>query len=84
MITGKPNEPYGIRTDLGWSIVGGSDMNSGRSFCHRVAVSELPVVTMNDIVRFSRKQGCEDDFSKRFAVSKDYGTRNQESRSWSL
>ena len=51
MITGKPNEPYGIRTDLGWSIVGGSDMNSGRSFCHRVAVSELPVITMNDIVR---------------------------------
>ena len=33
VITGKSNEPYGVRTDLGWSIVGSSSANSGRSFC---------------------------------------------------
>ena len=26
VIAGKNNEPYGIKTDLGWSIVGGSDV----------------------------------------------------------
>ena len=51
VIVSESNEPYGIKTDLGWSIVGGSDVKSGRSFCHRVAVKELPAVTMNDIVR---------------------------------
>ena len=51
VITGKSNEPYGVRTDLGWSIVGTRSANGGRSFCRRVVVKEVPVVTMNDIVR---------------------------------
>ena len=50
VISGGGNEPYGIKTDLGWSIVGGYDVKSGRSSCHKVAVKELPAVTMNDIV----------------------------------
>ena len=48
---GKNNEPYGIKTDLGWSIVGGSDVRSERTLCHRVAVKELPAVSMRDILR---------------------------------
>ena len=59
VIVGECNEPYGIKTDLGWSIVGGSDVKSGRSFCHRVAVKELPAVTMNDIVQI-----LESDFKE--------------------
>ena len=59
VIAGESNEPYGIKKDLGWSIVGGSDVKSGRSFCHRVAVKELPVVTMNNIVRI-----LESDFKE--------------------
>ena len=59
VIVGECKEPYGIKTDLGWSIVGGSDVKSGRSFCHRVAVKELPAVTMNDIVRI-----LESDFKE--------------------
>ena len=51
VIAGKSNEPYGIRTDLGWSIVGTANVNSGRSFCHRVAVKEVPVVTMGEVIR---------------------------------
>ena len=51
VISGESNEPYAIKTHLGWSIVGGGQARSGRSFCQRVAVRELPAVTMNDIVR---------------------------------
>ena len=51
VISGESNEPYAIKTGLGWSIVGGGGQaRSGRSFCQRVAVRELPPVTMNDIV----------------------------------
>ena len=51
VLAGGNNEPYGIKTDLGWSIVGGSDVRSGRSLCHKVAVREIPAVTLIDIVR---------------------------------
>ena len=51
VITGKSSEPYGIKADLGWSIVGTSNVKSERSLCHRVAVKEVLVVTMKDIVR---------------------------------
>ena len=52
VIAGESNEPYGINTDLGWSIVGGSSVKSARSF-------ELSAVTMNDIVRI-----LESDFKE--------------------
>ncbi|XP_068690840.1 uncharacterized protein [Montipora foliosa] len=51
VIAGKNNEPYGIKTDLGWSIVGGSDLRSEKTLCHRVAVKELPAVSMRDTLR---------------------------------
>ena len=51
VIAGKNNEPYGIMTDLGWSIVGGSDVRSEKTLCHRVAVKELSAVSMRDILR---------------------------------
>ena len=50
VIASKSNEPHGIRTDLGWSIVGTANVNRGRSFCHRVAVKEVPVVTMGKVI----------------------------------
>ena len=57
------SEPYGIKTDLGWSIVGGSDVRSGQSLCHKVAVREIPAVTMTDIIQVleSDFQGAKDD-----------------------
>ena len=63
VLAGKNNEPYGIKTDLGWSIVGGSDVRSGQSLCHKVAVREIPAVTMTDIIRVleSDFQGAKDD-----------------------
>ena len=51
VISGESNEPYAIKIDVGWSIVGGGQARSGRLSCQRVDVRELPAVTMNDIVR---------------------------------
>ena len=31
VISGESNEPYGIKTNLGWSIVGGGQATSERS-----------------------------------------------------
>ena len=59
VVAGKSNEPYGIKTDLGWSIVGGGNVEGETSFCHKVAVKELPVIQMNDIVRI-----LESDFKE--------------------
>ena len=63
VLAGGNDEPYGIKTDLGWSIVGGSDARSGRSLCHKVAVREMPAATMTDIVRVldSDFQGAKND-----------------------
>ena len=63
VLAGGNNEPYGIKTDFGWSIVGGSDVKCGRSLCHKVAVREIPAVTITDIVRVleSDFQGAKND-----------------------
>ena len=63
VLAGGNDKPYGIKTDLGWSIVGGSDARSGRSLCHKVAVREMPAATMTDIVRVldSDFQGARND-----------------------
>lgn len=49
VITGGDYEPYGIKTDLGWSIVGSAPQRVNAKdvtgLCHRVSVSELPPVT---------------------------------------
>lgn len=53
VLLGEGNEPYAIRTDLGWSIVGGSTSalsETKSSLCHRVTVKELPPVTPMDVI----------------------------------
>ena len=55
VIAGGDEEPYAIRTDLGWSIVGPSssclDVPVTTSVCHRIAVKELPPLTPADAIR---------------------------------
>lgn len=51
VITGGNEEPYAIKTDLGWSIIGGTPQSvnfknvTGLGLCHRMSVKELPPVT---------------------------------------
>ncbi|XP_034454823.1 uncharacterized protein LOC117769793 [Hippoglossus hippoglossus] len=55
VILGGDNEPYAVRTDLGWSIVGCSSPNLElpliANMCHRVVIRELPPVTPSDAIR---------------------------------
>ena len=55
IVTGEGNEPYAIKTSLGWSIVGyvsnpieGDNLSS---FCNRISVKELPICTPKDMVK---------------------------------
>ena len=52
VITGDIGQPYAIRTDLGWSVVGAPDDRLDvTGFCHRVSVREVPVITPCDVLK---------------------------------
>ncbi|KAK9513134.1 hypothetical protein VZT92_026696 [Zoarces viviparus] len=62
VITGGDYDPYAIKTDLGWSIVGSAPqpLNSMdvTGLCHRISVRELPPVTPAAVIR-----ALESDFA---------------------
>lgn len=67
VILGGDEEPYAIRTDIGWSIVGRSsqshDLQTTSRLCHRITVKELPPLTPADAIRILEsdfKDGSED------------------------
>lgn len=49
IIAGEDDEPYAVRTDLGWSIVNGGNIGS-LQICHRIKTKELPEVTPQEIL----------------------------------
>ena len=55
MISGEEHEPYAVKTDLGWSIVGAktpcTDTRDDKGFCHRIAVKELPPITPASVIK---------------------------------
>ncbi|KAI3358854.1 hypothetical protein L3Q82_015246, partial [Scortum barcoo] len=55
VITGGDDEPYAVKTDLGWSIVGSSPQVAKASqvtgLCHRVSVKELPPLTPATVIK---------------------------------
>ncbi|XP_049318702.1 uncharacterized protein LOC125780534 [Astyanax mexicanus] len=55
VITGGDDEPYAIKTDLGWSIVGSSPQAAKSTevtgLCHRVTVKEIPPLTPATVIR---------------------------------
>lgn len=55
VITGGDDEPYGIKTDLGWSILGSSPRGAKSTevtgLCHCVSVKELPPLTPATVIR---------------------------------
>ena len=51
VIAGESNEPYAVKTDLGWSIVGSispSSVSETTGFCYRVSAREVPVINSKD------------------------------------
>ncbi len=53
VIVGEDHQPYAIRTDLGWSIVGGSvndSSNNSSGICNRVSTVEIPPATPRDLL----------------------------------
>ncbi|KAL6480076.1 hypothetical protein MHYP_G00111090 [Metynnis hypsauchen] len=62
VITGGDYEPYAIKTDLGWSIVGGTPQHVSpkdlTGLCHRVSVRELPPITPSYVIK-----ALESDFA---------------------
>ncbi|KAL7876824.1 hypothetical protein SRHO_G00034670 [Serrasalmus rhombeus] len=74
VILGGDDEPFAIRTDLGWSVVGRSpamDSPPLTSLCHRISVKEVPLVTPADVIRVLEsdfKDGRDDSKT----VSQDY------------
>ncbi|KAK5925579.1 hypothetical protein CgunFtcFv8_018091 [Champsocephalus gunnari] len=55
IITGGDYEPYAIKTDLGWSIVGSASQRVNSQdvtgLCHRVSVREVPPVTPSAVIK---------------------------------
>ena len=64
VIADKSTKPYGIKTDLGWGIVDTTNVKSEKSLWNRVAVKEVPVVTMKDIIRVLESDFKENKGSK--------------------
>ena len=62
IVTGKGNEPYAVKTSLGWSVVGYAEsaLESDTVKCqsHRTHVKELPALCPKNIVK-----ALEDDFA---------------------
>ncbi|KAJ8332755.1 hypothetical protein SKAU_G00416510, partial [Synaphobranchus kaupii] len=55
VISGEDYDPYAVKTDLGWSIVGSiipqTSSKDVTGFCHRVSVKELPPITLASVIK---------------------------------
>jgi len=74
VITGESSQPYAVKTDLGWSLVGSlAAVDSGdvTGFCHRVSVKEVPPVTPRDVLN-----ALEPDFKD--SCYRDVGTSQED------
>ncbi|XP_077978095.1 uncharacterized protein LOC144433628 [Glandiceps talaboti] len=62
-IVGKNDEPFAIKTDLGWSIIGYNDPRShsyATSICNRITVKETPCISPKHVI-----SALEADFSEK-------------------
>jgi hypothetical protein len=74
VITGRDDEPYAIKTDLGWSIVGNSSRGARSTevtgLCHRIAVKELPPLTPATVIK-ALEFDFRDSNHREKSISKD-------------
>ncbi|XP_062614169.1 uncharacterized protein LOC134275907 [Saccostrea cucullata] len=61
-LTGNENQPYGIQTLLGWSVVGYTDRTNSdiTVVCHRTSVKELHSCTPRDVIKTLEKDFAHD------------------------
>ena len=60
IIAGGPQEAFAVKTDLGWSVVGGPCYIEGNSaVCHRIVAKELIVPPPCDVLKVLDQDFCE-------------------------
>ena len=67
-IVGSDEEPYAVKTDLGWTIVGYDEQSTNSritSVCHRVSVKEAPCISPLNVISI-----LEADFSEKHHAEK--------------
>ena len=91
VITGGDYEPYAIKTDLGWSIVGSVPQSVNAKdvtgLCHRVSVRELPPVTPSSMIKalesdFADTKSGDKSISRRYLLPADLKGRNPAKRGY--
>ena len=75
VITGKDKEPFALRTDLGWSIVGRASPTANcfniTGICHRTLVKESPSITPSDALRLLEKDFQDVEVSNKTVSQED-------------
>ena len=59
VIAGESNEPYAVKTDLGWTIVGiisPSSVSETTGFCYQVSVREVPMINPKDALNLLQSE----------------------------
>ena len=51
IVQGSPEDAFAVKTDLGWSVVGGTATQEGSGFCHRTSAKELLAPPPGEIIR---------------------------------
>lgn len=55
VVSGEDYDPYAVKTDLGWSIVGSmkpwGTSEDATGVCHRISVRELPAITPSSVIK---------------------------------
>ncbi len=55
VISGKDHDPYAVKTDLGWSVVGSITPNTYctnvAGFCHRISLKEILAITPASVIK---------------------------------
>ena len=75
VIYGKDDEPFAVRMDLGWSIVGNSCPAAHNfnviSFCHHTSVKESPLITPIDALKALERDFQDTDTSDKTMSQED-------------
>ncbi len=69
-IAGKDDEPFAVKTDLGWSIVGGKGLRD-TTICHKARVRELPEASPIDALAVLQRDFAETEQEGKMVSQED-------------